>query len=228
MISVITAIFHFSVSIVAIALIVSTLISGFVSETFGRKKALAFAQLVVFAGWMVIYFATTYEILLFSRCVMGLGIGISFPTTAMYLSEISLIRHRGIISTLNTVVMNTTVVVSLMVAFVFSFDNFILVSALPPVLFIVTLVFLWESPFWLVKKGRIEEAEVALLALRGPKYAMNLELEEMKTILAKQQGNDATLADNLKELRSRAVFMPVFVVLIMVMLQVCIHSTLIV
>ena len=75
---------YISVSIVAIALFVSTLISGFVSETIGPKKAMAFAQLVVFGGWMVIYFATTYEILLFSRCVMGLGIGISFPTTAMY------------------------------------------------------------------------------------------------------------------------------------------------
>ena len=201
-------------------MIVSVLISGLVSETLGRKKALALAQLVIFGGWVVIYFATTYEILLFARCVMGGGIGISFPTTAMYLSEISLIRYRGIISTMNTTTMNTSVVASLLLASVMSFENFILVSALPPVIFVVTMVFLWESPFWLVKKGRIEEAENALLALRGPQYAMNLELEEMKTILAKQQGNDATLADNLKELRSRAVFMPVFVVLIMVALQV--------
>ena len=204
-------------------MIVSVLISGLVSETLGRKKALALAQLVVFGGWVVIYFATTYEILLFARCVMGVGIGISFPTTAMYLSEISLIRHRGIISTMNTVVMNTSVVASLMLAFVMSFQNFILVSALPPVIFIVTLVFLWESPFWLVKKGRIEDAENALLALRGPQYAMNLELEEMKTILANQQGNDATLADNLKELRSRAVFMPVLVVALMICFQVFLY-----
>merc|ERR1711884_347516 len=48
---------------------------------------------------------------------------------------------------------------------------------------------------------------------------MNLELEEMKTILANQQGNDATLADNLKELRSRAVFMPVLVVALMICFQ---------
>ena len=115
-----------SVSIIAISLIVSTLISGFVSESLGRKKALAAAQLIVFIGWIIIYFATSYEILLVAQCVRGLGIGISFPTTAMYLSEISLIRYRGILSTMNTVVMNSCVVVSLIMASALTFDNLIL------------------------------------------------------------------------------------------------------
>ena len=82
------------------------------------------------------------------------------------------------------------------------------------------LILLQESPFWLVKKERIEEAENALLALRGPQYEMKYELEEMKSLLAKQQGNDMSLTENLKQLRSRAIFMPVLVVLVMLMLQV--------
>ena len=209
-----------SVSIIAISLIVSTLISGFVSESLGRKKALATAQLIVFIGWIIIYFATNYEILLVAQCVRGLGIGISFPTTAMYLSEISLIRYRGILSTMNTVVMNSCVVVSLMMASALTFENLILVSALPPVIFVLMLILLQESPFWLVKKERVEEAENALLALRGPQYEIKYELEEMKSLLAKQQGNNMTLAENLKQLRSRTIFMPVLVVLAMLVLQV--------
>ena len=82
------------------------------------------------------------------------------------------------------------------------------------------LILLPESPFWLVKENRVEEAENALLALRGPQYEMKYELEEMKSLLAKQQGNNVSLKENLKQLKSRTVFMPVLVVLLMLMLQV--------
>ena len=111
----------------------------------------------------------------------------------------------------------------------FSHSLAFLVSALPPVIFVLMLILLPESPFWLVKENRVEEAENALLALRGPQYEMKYELEEMKSLLAKQQGNNVSLKENLKQLKSRTIFMPVLVVLLMLMLQVftknvfCLH-----
>ena len=70
-------------------------------------------------------------------------------------------------------------------------------------------------------RGREEEAEKTLLNLRGPQYMMKAELEELKNILTSQQESaEAGFINKLKELKSREVYFPVLMMMLMFSLQV--------
>ena len=70
-------------------------------------------------------------------------------------------------------------------------------------------------------RGREEEAEKTLLNLRGPQYMMKAELEELKNILTSQQESaEAGFLNKLKELKSREVYFPVLMMMLMFSLQV--------
>ena len=130
---------------------VSTLSSGLVSDNLGRKKALIIGQMLILFGWSLLYFAWNFQTLLMARCVMGIGVGIAYPNICMYLSEISLIRNRGTLSVINTVMTNAAFIYSLLFSAILSLKGLILASALIPILFLMVAYFLPESPLWLVK-----------------------------------------------------------------------------
>ena len=65
------------------------------------------------SGWLVIFFANGFPILLLGRLLMGLGIGLSQPTTMLQLSEISLIRFRGTLGIMGALFSNGSFIFSL-------------------------------------------------------------------------------------------------------------------
>ena len=67
------------------------MISVFITDYLGRKKSLILGQVFILVGWIVLYFAPKFSILILGRCLMGLGAGIIYPVTTLYLSEISLV-----------------------------------------------------------------------------------------------------------------------------------------
>ena len=192
-----------------------TLLSGFITNLIGRKKAMITAQILYVAGWICTYFSPSYTILLVARCLIGSGIGMSFNSTNMYLSEISLIRFRGSLSIMTTVNMNLFVGVSYACAATLSFERLIQVSALPCCLFLAFAIFIPESPIWYAQKGRFEDARKSLEWLRGRKYDLKEELEEMERILANKQDWKASL----KELTQRQFFFPIIMMIVFMIIQ---------
>ena len=85
----------FSVSSMHIVITSSMMISVFVTDHLGRKKSLILGQGFILVGWIVLYFAPKFSILILGRCLMGLGAGIIYPVTTLYLSEISLVCFFG-------------------------------------------------------------------------------------------------------------------------------------
>ena len=69
----------------------SMMISVFITDYLGRKNSLILGQVFILVGWIVLYFAPKFSILILGRCLMGLGAGIIYPVTTLYLSEISLV-----------------------------------------------------------------------------------------------------------------------------------------
>ena len=67
--------------------------------------------------------------------------------------------------------------------------------------------FLPESPLWLIKKGKQFEAEKSMLQLRGPKYVMQEEINELGLVSLTQESGG--FFDKLKEIRSRSILYPV-------------------
>ena len=74
-----------------IVITASMMISVFITDYLDRKKSLILGQVFILVGWIVLYFAPKFAILILGRCLMGLGAGIIYPVTTLYLSEISLV-----------------------------------------------------------------------------------------------------------------------------------------
>ena len=198
----------------------TTLFSGLVSDYLGRKKTLLFGQIIILLGWFFVYLAPGFIILMVGRCMMGVGVGIAYSTVCMYLSEIALIRIRGTLAVWNTVMTNASFIYSLVFAATLSHQGLMLISMVPSTLYILCSYFLPESPMWLLSKARYEEAEEKLQSLRGSQYDISLELKEAKALF-QARGQKPSLKDQLKEMGSRKVLMPILVMLLMFILQVC-------
>ena len=177
---------------------------------------MALGQFICLLGWIVSYIAHTYNHLIIGRCVVGAGIGILVSTTTIYLSEISLIRIRGMLSMMNILNSRLFVAASLVCAAIVPFNYLIMIEAVPCCLFLVIgTLFLPESPIWYTKKNRIEDARKSLEWLRGSNYDCQEELEEMETILSNKQD----WKESLKEASQRKFLLPILMMVVIMTIQ---------
>ncbi len=86
-------------------------------------------------------------------------------------------------------------------------------SALPAILLGLSLIPLYESPYWLVEAGKVDEARRSLKFYRGPGYDIEDELKEMldRSESKKRQRNESSHKGwrwTLKRLCSRSFTLP--------------------
>ncbi len=151
---------------------------------------------------------------------MGAGAGINNPAVYTLLSEISLVKFRGSLTVLNTLTANVAFVYALSLSAMFSYDYFVLFSLVPLSLFLLTSYFLPESPVWLIKRDRFDQAKRNLTWLRGCSYrGTKLELEEIQQCL-EHSGQKLPFKAKLAYLGSRKVVRPMAIMSALFVLQV--------
>jgi sugar porter (SP) family MFS transporter len=160
-----------TISIALIGTVVGALFGGIPSDRIGRKKTLFWIAILYFVSAVGSAVTSDWITFMFFRLIGGLGVGASSVAAPMYISEISPARSRGRLVAL----FQFNVVFGILVSYL---SNYLLagsgendwrwmlgVEAFPALAFLVALLFVPESPRWLiVKKGRIEEARETLKA----------------------------------------------------------------
>jgi SP family arabinose:H+ symporter-like MFS transporter len=167
-------------------------IAGKAGDQYGRKKVLMFAAALFFIS--AVGSALSHQLLYFiiSRVIGGIGVGIASILSPMYIAEIAPAKSRGTLVSLNQL----AIVVGILVAF---FSNYLLVDsgennwrwmlvvmAAPAVLLFFSLIFVPESPRWLVSQGRNNSA-LKVLVNTGGKEAAVLELKQIENTLEKKE-----------------------------------------
>ena len=188
------------------------------AELLGPKRTILVGQSCILFGWIVVYLATNFISLLIGRFIMGLGAGLSLSSTTLQLSEIALIRYRGIFSMMNNLTVYAALIYSLVLSATVSLNMVMVLSAIPTVAFLVASFFLPESPIWLVKKGQLQKAKLSIIVLRGMEYDYMPEMKELEH-LTQNQGN-VTITERIRELRSRKNVVPFLIMALMISLQV--------
>lgn len=169
-----------------------SILSGFLSDTIGRKKLLIVAALLfgvssIFTGW-----ADTFSMFVFWRIIGGVAIGIASNVSPTYIAEIAPAQWRGKLVTLNQL----TLVVGILAAQIINWKiagNVAEVAtpelirsswqgqlgwrwmftavALPSLVFFICAFLVPESPRWLIKVGKTGQAAQILTRIGGATYA---------------------------------------------------------
>jgi len=162
-------------SALVLGAVLGAAVGGMAADRIGRKRAFLADMAILAAGSALCVIAQGPLLILAGQFVLGVGIGIDFPTSGSYVSEITpkAARSRMTVATiaLQSVGMVAAALVGIAVLRLHPAmtDWRILLAAggILAVVYIVARLSLPESPRWLAEKGRLAEAAAVLSALSG-------------------------------------------------------------
>lgn len=163
---------------------------------FGRKFTLLMGAIPILIGWLTIAFATNVSALFFGRLFFGFSYGLTFTALPVYLGEIASDRIRGFLSALPSAVTKSGFM------FVFSLAPFIsiklmaFIAIVPVCLFVLTFMWLPESPYYFLGRNNRSEAKNSLQRLRRS-TDVEVELDMMEVIVRKSEDNQGTWSEIL-------------------------------
>ena len=155
------------------AAIVGALASGWIADKFGRKPALFISSLAFTSGSFMMAAANTYKGLVLGRYVQGYGVGAGLLISPMFISEIAPPAFRGSLVTLSEVSLSFGVLLAYVVNVALSslpnqWRWMLRLGAVPGVLLTLRILFLPESPRYLVSQGKVDEARGVLRTITHP------------------------------------------------------------
>jgi MFS family permease len=164
--------------VVAMSLIGATIIttfSGPVADMVGRRPMLIASSLLYFTGGLIMLWSPNVLVLLLARLVDGFGVGLAVTLVPVYISETAPPEIRGLLNTLPQFTGSFGMFASYCMIFLMTLSSSnpgmwraMLGSLSVPSLayMALTVLYLPESPRWLVSKGRMKEARAVLEMLR--------------------------------------------------------------
>lgn len=153
------------------------------ADRYGRRRSLAVMAALYLLSALGCAFAWNWSVLVTARFLGGLAIGGSSVLGPMYIAEIAPAQWRGRLVSL----FQFNIVSGVLVAYL---SNYLIglaglggmewrwklgVAAFPALLFGLLVLFIPESPRWLVKRRRVEEARGVLKAIGEPDYEGELQ-----------------------------------------------------
>ncbi|XP_011308802.1 facilitated trehalose transporter Tret1 isoform X2 [Fopius arisanus] len=155
------------VSIAVITSMVGSFLGACLADLFGRKKCLLSSSIFFIVGWLIVIFADTVVWLYISRVVLGVGVGMSYTTNPMYVSEVADTNIRGALGTLIAVNVFTGSLITCSVGPFVSYRTLGVVLLSIAIVFVASFVFFPESPYYLAMKNREREAIRAIMYFKG-------------------------------------------------------------
>jgi len=174
--------------------------AGTFSDRFGRRNVLILSAILFLVSAIGTAIPRPLTTFLVFRFLGGLGVGAASMTSPMYIAEISPAHIRGRMVSINQL----AIVLGMLVVY---FVNYFIVGlgdeawnvqtgwrwmfgseALPALLLLALLICVPESPRWLVKQGRTQEAQAILTRIGGADHT-RVELAEIQSAIAHESGS---------------------------------------
>ena len=191
----------FIVAAVLLGSVVSTLFAGVLADGMGRKRLMIASGVLFVASIPVIALSHGYAYLIMGRLLQGVSAGLIGVVVPLYLAECLGASSRGKGTGIFQWLLTLGIVVAAVIGMYFSFRvaevaklgdaarlmafkdtawrSIFWVSLPPGILFVIGSFIVSESPRWLHRKGRTQEALTALLRSRSEAEA-EVEMQEMQ------------------------------------------------
>ena len=193
------------------------LMTGWLTDKFGRKKLLVVAGLLFAISSILTGWAPSFVWFAFWRIIGGVAIGMASNLSPLYIAEVSPAHLRGRLVALNQL----TIVIGILLADIVnwfiaqpiaanatssiiaaSWDGRIgwrwmfTVIAIPSLIFLIGALVIPESPRWLAKQGRLAQARTILARIGGESHA-DYEISAIQATLLGEQIGRVKLSDLL-------------------------------
>lgn len=180
------------VSSVLLGSLVGAVVGGILADRLGRRKLLIITAVVFGLGAIGAALAPGTVWLIAARVIAGLAIGIASFVAPLYISEIAPVAIRGKLVSINQVALTSGIVISYLVDYAFAGSQawrwMFGMAVIPAAAFGIGLIFIPNSPRWLVGRGYADQALAVLKRIRGPEQVEG-ELSEIQQSVAQQKGH---------------------------------------
>ena len=172
----------FTVGSLLIGCAVGAFLAGRLADVVGRRKVMLMAAVLFLVGALIQGFTDIHSVFVLARFAGGVAVGAASVLSPLYISEVAPANIRGRLTTVQQVM----IITGLTAAFVVNYflaqtagDSLgmiagreawrwmYLAQAVPATVFLVALLFIPESPRYLISRGRDAEATKVLTSLFG-------------------------------------------------------------
>jgi MFS transporter, SP family, arabinose:H+ symporter len=205
-----------AVSIVLIGCMAGAAIAGSASDRLGRRRFMFISAVLFFISALGCAIPQNLAQFLVFRFIGGLAIGSASIVSPLYISEVAPPKIRGALVSVNQLAIVTGILLSYFVSWILigagasNWRWMFATGAIPAVVFFAFVLGVPESPRWLVKQGREEEASSILVRLNGAEIAA-AEIKSIKETLSLEGGSlRELLQPGLRKALSIGIFLAVF------------------
>ena len=188
------------VSSVLLGSLAGAAIGGVLADRLGRRKLLIVTAIVFGCGAIGAALAPGTATLVTARLVAGMAIGIASFVAPLYISEISPVAIRGKLVSINQVALTCGIVISYLIDYAFAGSQawrwMFAMAVVPAVAFGTGLMFIPNSPRWLVARGHTDQARAVLKEIRSPDEVES-ELGQIGQSVSQQKGTWSELLSPL-------------------------------
>jgi MFS transporter, SP family, galactose:H+ symporter len=160
------------VSAVLVGAVLGAALAMALGDRISRRRLIFSSALVFTLGSIIATVATSTSILVTGRAILGIAIGLSSSVVPVYIAEVSPEKRRGGYVALFQLAITAGIFLAYLINLAFAglegWRWMFLCGIVPALALWVGMLFLPDSPRWLVLRGRTSEAGEALEALGEP------------------------------------------------------------
>jgi SP family sugar:H+ symporter-like MFS transporter len=185
----------FTVGSLLIGCFIGAFLAGRLADVMGRRNVMMLSAVLFLVGALLQGFAESHTIFVIARVMGGMAVGAASVLSPAYISEVAPASIRGRMTTIQQIMIITGLTAAFVVNWYMARSAgestapywmgleawrwMYLMQALPAAIFLIALLFIPESPRYLVSKGRNEKAHKVLTDLFGADVA-RAKLEEIR------------------------------------------------
>jgi sugar porter (SP) family MFS transporter len=191
------------VSVVLAGAAIGAATGGTLADRWGRRRVTMFGSVIFFISSLGMAFSPTVWWLIGFRLLVGFGIGIASIVGPLYISEIAPPKIRGSLGTLQQLAITLGILLAYFINYIFAsllqgpeaWRWMLGFGIVPAAILGFGMARLPESPRWLVRKDRDEEAHDVLTRIRT-ESSVDDELDEIQEIEEVQTRDLSTLLES--------------------------------
>ncbi|KAE8670531.1 Inositol transporter 4 [Hibiscus syriacus] len=190
------------VSMTVAGAIVGAGLGGWMNDKFGIRMPILVADVLFFVGALIVMaLAPAPWMIIVGRIFVGFGVGMASMTVPLYISEASPARIRGALVSTNGLLITGGQFLSYCINLAFTHVTgtwcwMLGIAGVPAAVQFVLMLSLPESPRWLCRKNKVDEAKCILERIY-PADEVEGELYALKVSVEAEKANEHAIGDNL-------------------------------